>query len=75
MNAKLLAWIALPIVGLVVVGWLAAWLIGTVLSALSWVLGLVFYIALGAAAVGVLVWAWNKMRTKLSGAPQRRQIR
>lgn len=75
MNLKLLAWIALPIVGLVVVGWLAAWLIGTVFSAISWVLGLAFYLVLGAAAVGAIVWGWSKVRAKLSGTPQRRQIR
>jgi hypothetical protein len=74
-NLKLLAWIALPIIGLVLVGWLAAWLIGTVLSALSWVLGTVFYLVLGAAAVGVAIWGWSKIRTKLAGPSTRRQIR
>ena len=75
MNLKLLAWIVLPIVGLIVVGWLAVWLVGAVLSALSWVLGLAFYLILGAAAVGVIMWGWTKVRGKLSGGTQRRQIR
>ena len=66
MNLKLLAWIALPIVGLIVVGWLVAWLIGAILNAISWVLGAVFYLLLGAAIVGVVCWGWTKVRGKFS---------
>lgn len=74
MNLKLLAWIALPIAGLIVAGWLVAWLVGVIFSAISWVLGAVFYLALGVLAVGAIVWGWSKVRNKLSGGTQRRQL-
>ncbi|HIV58640.1 MAG TPA: hypothetical protein H9902_11875 [Candidatus Stackebrandtia faecavium] len=66
MNLKLLAWIALPFIGLIVVGWLVAWLIGAILNAISWVLGAVFYLVLAIAIVAALCWVWSKVRTKLS---------
>jgi hypothetical protein len=45
MNAKLVAWLVLPVVGLIVAGWLA-------LLLLKALLGVVVYLLVGAAVVG-----------------------
>ncbi|GAA4900990.1 hypothetical protein LX16_0491 [Stackebrandtia albiflava] len=68
MNLKLLAWIALPIIGLVLVGIV-------VLNVVSWLLGWVFYLAIGAAAVGLALWGFSKLRNKVGGGTSRKAIR
>lgn len=67
MNFKLMAWIVLPIAGLIAAGMVVWWL-------LSWVFGFVFYLVLGAVAVGAIMWGWSKMRGKVGGAPRRKEI-
>ncbi|CAM3235162.1 hypothetical protein [Stackebrandtia soli] len=67
MNAKLLAWIALPILGLIVAGIIVA-------NVISWLLGWVFYLALGVAVVGLGLWGYSKVRGKLSSGSQRRML-
>lgn len=74
MNMKLLAWIVLPVAGLIVAGVLVSWLVGAIFSAISWVLGLAFYLVLGAAAIGVIMWGWSKVRGKVGGTPRRKEI-
>lgn len=74
MNMKLLAWIVLPVAGLIVVGVLVSWLVGAIFSAISWVLGAVFYLALGVAAVGVIMWGWSKMRNSVGGSSSRKEL-
>ena len=67
MNAKLLAWIALPILGLIVVGVIVA-------NFVAWLLGWVFYLAIGVVAVGLAIWGYTKVRGKVSGGSQRRML-
>lgn len=67
MNAKLLAWIALPILGLIVVGIIVA-------NILSWLFGWVLYLALGVAVVGFAIWGYGKVRNKLGSGSQRRML-
>lgn len=59
MNAKLLMWLLLPIVGLVVVGMLAFWV-------LSHLLGLFAYLLVGAAVVGGGVYLYGRARRALA---------
>ena len=59
MNAKLLMWLLLPIVGLVVVGMLAFWV-------LSHLLGLLAYVLVGAAVVGGGVYLYGRARRALA---------
>ena len=66
MNAKLIFWIAAPIVGLIVVGWLAIWLVGALFSAIGWVFGALFYLVVGVAAVAAIVWGIGKARGQIN---------
>jgi hypothetical protein len=59
MNAKLLMWLLLPIVGLVVVGMLAFWV-------LSHLLGVLAYLLVGAAVVGGGVYLYGRARRALA---------
>jgi len=59
MNAKLLMWLLLPIVGLVVVGMLAFWV-------LSQLLGVLAYLLVGAAVVGGGVYLYGRARRALA---------
>ena len=69
MNAaKLLAWLVLPLVGLVLVGMLAIWLF-------SHLLGLIVYLAVGAAVVGGGVLLYRRARRSVGpGTRTRRRI-
>ncbi|HIW64382.1 MAG TPA: hypothetical protein H9881_18165 [Candidatus Stackebrandtia excrementipullorum] len=67
MNLKLLAWIALPILGLVLAG-IIVW------NIVSWLFGWVFYLAIGVAAVGFAIWGWGKVKNKVSGSGERKMI-
>lgn len=68
MNAKLLAWLILPVVGLVVVGWLAIW----VLHAL---MGVLVYVLVGALVVGGGMYLYGRARRALApGTRARRRI-
>jgi hypothetical protein len=55
MNAKLLAWLILPVVGLLVAGWLAIWVIKALL-------GIVVYLIVGAAVVGGGIYLYRRAR-------------
>jgi hypothetical protein len=55
MNAKLVAWLVLPVVGLIVAGWLA-------LLLLKALLGVVVYLLVGAAVVGGGVYLYKRAR-------------
>jgi hypothetical protein len=59
MNAKLLMWLLLPIVGLVVVGMLAFWV-------LSQLLGVLAYLLVGVAVVGGGVYLYGRARRALA---------
>ena len=68
MNAKLLAWLILPVVGLVVAGWLAIW----VLHAL---MGVLVYVLVGALVVGGGMYVYGRARRALGpGTRARRRI-
>jgi len=69
MNAvKLAAWLILPVVGLVLVGMLAIWVIHLVLGLLS-------YIIVGALVVGAGVYLYRRARRAVgSGSSGRRRI-
>ncbi|MFD0560249.1 hypothetical protein FB566_4249 [Stackebrandtia endophytica] len=67
MNLKLLAWITLPIVGLILAG-IIVW------NIIAWVFGWVFYLAIGVAAVGLAIWGWGKMKNKVGAGSQRKMI-
>jgi len=67
-TARLLAWVVLPLVGLVVVGALALWLLHTVLH-------LVVYLLVGALVVGGGVYLYGRARRALGpGSRNRRRI-
>jgi energy-converting hydrogenase Eha subunit G len=66
MNAKLVAWLVLPVVGLIVAGWLA-------LLLLKALLGVVVYLLVGAAVVGGGVYLYR--RTKRAIGPHSRAAR
>lgn len=59
MNAKLLAWIVLPLVGLVLVGMLAVWL-------LEALLGFAFYLIAGAVLVGGGILLYRRIRREVA---------
>jgi hypothetical protein len=68
MNAKLLAWLLLPVAGLVVAGMLAIW----VLHAL---LGVLVYVLVGALVVGGGVYLYGRARRAIApGTRARRRI-
>lgn len=69
MNAaKLLAWLVLPIAGLVLVGALAVWVFHTLLH-------LVFYIIVGALVVGGGAYLYGRARRAIGpGTRNRRRI-
>ncbi len=68
MNAKLLAWLILPVVGLVVAGWLAIWLLHALM-------GVLIYVLVGAAVVGGGMYLYGRARRALSpGTRARRRI-
>jgi hypothetical protein len=69
MNAaKLLAWLVLPVVGLVLAGMLAIWLFHAIL-------GLLFYLIVGALVVGGGAYLYHRAKRAIgSGAGARRQI-
>ena len=68
MSAKLLAWLILPVVALVVAGWLAIW----VLHALIGVLG---YVLVGALVVGGGVYVYGRAKRAIApGTRARRRI-
>ncbi|HET6211958.1 MAG TPA: hypothetical protein VFE14_03690 [Micromonosporaceae bacterium] len=65
---RLLAWVVLPIVGLVLAGMLAIWLFKALL-------GLVFYLLVGALVVGGGVYLYGRARRALGpGTRTRRRI-
>jgi len=66
-NLKLLAWITLPIVGLILAG-IIVW------NVIAWVFGWVFYLAIGVAAVGFAIWGWGKLKNKVGAGSQRKMI-
>ena len=69
MNAvKLVAWLILPVVGLVLVGMLAIW-------AIHAILGLLSYIIVGALVVGAGAYLYRRTRRAVgSGTNGRRRI-
>jgi hypothetical protein len=68
MNAKLLAWLLLPVVGLVVAGMLAIWV-------LHLFLGVLAYVLVGALVVGGGVYLYGRARRALApGTTARRRI-
>jgi hypothetical protein len=68
MNAKLLAWLLLPVVGLVVAGMLAIWV-------LHLFLGVLAYVLVGALVVGGGVYLYGRARRALGpGTAARRRI-
>jgi hypothetical protein len=68
MNAKLLAWLLLPVAGLVVAGMLAIW----VLHAL---LGVLVYVLVGALVVGGVLYVGGRVRRAIApGTRARRRI-
>ncbi|HKT03870.1 MAG TPA: hypothetical protein VJT31_30435 [Rugosimonospora sp.] len=67
-TARLLAWLVLPIVGLVLVGAIALW-------ALNAILQLVIYLVVGALVVGGGVYLYGRARRSLGpGTRNRRRI-
>jgi hypothetical protein len=67
-TARMLAWLVLPLVGLVVLGTLAVWLFKALL-------GLAFYLLVGAVVVGGAVYLYRKAkRTVEPGSRNRRCI-
>jgi uncharacterized membrane protein YedE/YeeE len=68
MNGKLLAWLLLPVVGLVVVGWLALWLLHALL-------GVLVYVLVGALVIGGAIYLAGAARRALSpGTRARRRL-
>lgn len=68
MNARLLAWLVLPLVGVVVAGWLAIWLIHALL-------GIVVYLIVGAAVVGGGIYLYNRAKRAVGpGTRTRRRL-
>jgi positive regulator of sigma E activity len=59
MNAKLLLWLVLPVVGLLVAGWLAVLL-------LKALLGIAVYLIIGAAVVGGGYYLYRRARRAIS---------
>jgi positive regulator of sigma E activity len=59
MNAKLLLWLVLPVVGLLVAGWLAVLL-------LKALLGIAVYLILGAAVVGGGYYLYRRARRAIN---------
>jgi hypothetical protein len=59
MNAKLLLWLVLPVVGLLVAGWLAVLL-------LKALLGIAVYLIIGAAVVGGGYYLYRRTRRGIS---------
>jgi hypothetical protein len=67
-TARLLAWLVLPLVGLVLLGTLAVWLFKALL-------GLAFYLVVGAAVVGGGVYLYRRAKRAMEpGARNRRRI-
>jgi hypothetical protein len=62
-----LKWVALPIVGLFVLGGIVSFVVHTILS-------MIFYIAIGAVAVGLLVYGYNKTIGSLPAVKRRKQL-
>lgn len=62
MNLKLLAWVVAPVVALIVLGWIVIGLITE----------FAFYLVVGALAVGLALWGWNKLRGTRSARGQAR---
>jgi hypothetical protein len=69
MNAvKLVAWLVVPLVGLVLIGMLAIW-------AIHAILGLLSYIIVGALVVGAGMYLYRRARRAVrSGSNDRRRI-
>ncbi|GAA5200609.1 hypothetical protein GCM10023322_78880 [Rugosimonospora acidiphila] len=69
MNAaKLLAWLLLPVVGLVLAGMLAIWLFHALL-------GLLFYVIVGALIVGGTVYLYRRTKRAIGpGTRARRRL-
>ena len=69
MNAaKLLAWLVLPVVGLILAGMLAIWVFHALL-------GLVFYVIVGALVVGGGLYLYGRARRAVGpGTRTRRRI-
>ncbi len=59
MNAKLIAWLVLPVVGLVVAGMVAIWLIKALF-------GLAIYLLVGALVVGGGYYLYRRVRRAIS---------
>jgi hypothetical protein len=66
-TAKLIAWLVLPLVGLVLAGMLAIW----VFKAL---LGMLVYIVVGALVVGGGVYLYKRAQRSLDSGRARRRI-
>lgn len=67
-TARLLAWLVLPLVGLVVLGTLAIWLFKALL-------GLAFYLVVGAVVVGGGVYLYRRAKRAVEpGSRNRRRI-
>ena len=60
-------WIALPIAGIVLFGWI----IGAIIHA---ILGMIVYLALGAVAVGVIMYAYRRFMDSLPAAKRRKRL-
>jgi hypothetical protein len=68
MNARLVAWLVLPIVGLVIAGMVAIWIIKALL-------GLIVYLAVGAAVVGGGIYLYRRARRAVGpGTRARRRL-
>jgi hypothetical protein len=67
-TARMLAWLTLPLVGLVVAGVLAVWLFKALL-------GLAFYLVVGAAVVGGGMYLYHRVKRAVEpGSRNRRRI-
>jgi hypothetical protein len=67
-TARLIAWLLLPLAGLVLVGALAVWLFHALLS-------IVFYLVIGALVVGGAVYVYGRARRAIGpGTRNRRRI-
>jgi hypothetical protein len=65
---KLVAWLVLPLVGLVVAGMIAIWLIKALF-------GLIVYLIVGAAVVGGGIYLYNRARRAVGpGSRARRRL-
>ena len=67
MNLRLLAWIVLPVVGLIIVGWIAVKLLAVLF-------GWVIYLALGAAVVAGAVYLYGKAKKALGRGSSHRSL-